>query len=193
MKMTVNKKILFILILIATPIIFAQSTDVVFGAIPTTINPGEYLDPLGKGATDIKTASEVVGIIITIVQWTYSIFFVVAVFMILMAAYTYLTAQAEPEKIKNATNQIVWASIAIAVALLAVSISAIVKSIVSPSGGGTGGTQATPIYSQPSGGGNNTINYTPTGYEPPKFKFGGEPNYTPTGNNPTKFNIGGIQ
>ena len=142
--MTVNKKILFILILIATPIIFAQSTDVVFGAIPTTINPGEYLDPLGKGATGVKTASDVVDIFIRVLGWTYSIFFIVAVFMILMAAYTYLTAQAEPEKIKNATNQIVWASIAIAVALLAVSISMIVKSIVSPSGGGTNNGQTSP-------------------------------------------------
>ena len=144
MTMTVTKKILFILILIATPIIFTQSINVVFGAIPTAINPEEYLDPLGTGATDIKTASGVVGIIITIVQWTYTIFFVIAVFMILMAAYTYLTAQAEPEKIKNATNQIVWASIAIAVALLAVSISMIVKSIVSPSGGGTNNGQTSP-------------------------------------------------
>ena len=149
--MTVTKKILFILILIATPIIFTQSINVVFGAIPTAINPEEYLDPLGTGATDIKTASGVVGIIITIVQWTYTIFFVIAVFMILMAAYTYLTAQAEPEKIKNATNQIVWASIAIAVALLAVSISMIVKSIVSPSGGGgTGETKTTESYKQKS-------------------------------------------
>jgi len=99
-----------------------------------------YINPAGKGP--VENVEGVVVILITILKWTYSIFFIVAVFMILMAAYTYLTAQAEPEKIKNATNQIVWASIAIAVALLAVSISMIVKSIVSPSGGGGTGVES---------------------------------------------------
>ena len=99
-----------------------------------------YINPAGKGP--VENVEGVVVILITILKWTYSIFFIVAVFMILMAAYTYLTAQAEPEKIKNATNQIVWASIAIAVALLAVSISMIVKSIVSPLGGGGTGVES---------------------------------------------------
>jgi len=134
------KKILFILILVAVPIIFAQSINVVFGARDTIIE--DDLTPLKGGATGVKTASDVVDIFIRVLRWTYSIFFIVAVFMILMAAYTYLTAQAEPEKIKNATNQIVWASIAIAVALLAVSISMIVKSIVSPLGGGGTGVES---------------------------------------------------
>ena len=152
--MTVIKKILFILILVAVSIIFVQSIDVVFGA-GDKIEPG-YIEPLGDSVVGIKRADQIVGIIIVIVRWTYTIFFIIAVLYILFAAYTYLTAQAEPEKIKNATNQIIYASIAIAVALLAVSINAIVGSIIEPSGGETGGGAQ---MSQPyqTGGGTNNV------------------------------------
>ncbi len=115
-------------------------------ASPTT-NP---LIPKGAG---ISRFEGVVVILMTVLRWTYTIFFIVAVFMILLAAYTYLTAQAEPEKIKSATNQIIYASIAIAVALLAVSINAIVGSIIGPSsGGGNSGASQTqsPTYPTPA-------------------------------------------
>ncbi len=145
--MIATKKILFILILVVASIIFTQFIDVVFGASVGEEIKGEFLEPLKGSATNIKKASDVVGIVIIIVRWTYTIFFIIAVFMILLAAYTYLTAQAEPEKIKNATNQIIYAAIAIVVALLAVSINVIVKSIVEPSGGGGGGgVQSSPTY-----------------------------------------------
>jgi len=136
-------KIFFLIsisIIVMTPV-YAEPT-------PVTL-PNNVLNPT-KIDSSVEDVPRIVDIVIRIVRWTYTIFFVIAVFMILMAAYTYLTAQAEPEKIKNATNQIVWASIAIAVALLAVSMSMIVKSIVSPSGGGTGGgtgsIKTTPTY-----------------------------------------------
>ena len=138
--MTAAKKILFILILlVAVSIIFTQSINVVFGAIGTTINPGEYLDPLGKGATNIRDAGGVVNILIIILRWTYTIFFVISAFMVILAAFTYLTAGADPEQIKSANHKIIYAAIAVAVALLAVSINAIVGSIVGTSGGGGGG------------------------------------------------------
>jgi hypothetical protein len=94
--------------------------------------------PQGAG---IKNVEGVVRILIEVLKWTYTVFFIIAVLYILFAAYAYLTAQADPEKIKSATNQIIYAAIAIAVALLAVGINAIVKSIIEPSeGSGAGGS-----------------------------------------------------
>ncbi|OGM91796.1 hypothetical protein A2999_01330 [Candidatus Wolfebacteria bacterium RIFCSPLOWO2_01_FULL_38_11] len=73
----------------------------------------------------------VVGLIIYAFQWIYTIFFIIAGIMILFAAFTYLTSGGDPEKVGSAKNQIIYAVVAIVVALLAVSINLIVKSFVS--------------------------------------------------------------
>jgi len=111
----------------------------------------DYISPAGKGT--VENVSQVVKITIDIVRWAYTIFFIIAVFMILMAAYTYLTAQANPEKITKATNQIIWASVAIAVALIAVSVNVIVRSFIGGNGGGGGGTPTSPTYNSSQTGG----------------------------------------
>ncbi len=74
----------------------------------------------GITQTGPTTVSGVVDILRNIVKWTYIIFFVVAVMFILFAAYTYLMAQGDPEKVNTARNQIIYAAVAIIVALLAV-------------------------------------------------------------------------
>ncbi len=124
----------------------------VFGFMMTPVyavyNPDmrNVLNPTGiEVPGNIEDVGGIVNIITEIVKWTYTIFFIVAVFMILMAAYTYLTAQADPEKIKNATKQITWAAVAIAVALIAVSVNLIVKQFI---GGGTG-TGGGKLYENP--------------------------------------------
>lgn len=116
---------------------------------------GSAINPTGI-KSPISDAPGVVNILIIILRWTYTIFFVISAFMVILAAFTYLTAGAEPEKIKSANHKIIYAAIAIAVALLAVSINAIVGSIIGPSGGGGGGGtsgQTSPSYDLGTGGG----------------------------------------
>lgn len=75
----------------------------------------------------ITTPSGIFNILKTIVQWTYTIFFVVAVLFILIAAFNFLTAQGDPTKINSAKNQILWACVAIAIALIAVGAAKLSK------------------------------------------------------------------
>ena len=115
------------------------------------ITPGEIptSGDLGiKKTLQDETAGGVKGVIQTIVKWVYIIFFIIAVLFIIFAAFTYLTAQGDPEKVKTATNQIIYAAVAIVVALVAVSIDLIIKNfLISGGKGGGGGTQYWPSQS----------------------------------------------
>jgi len=79
----------------------------------------------------IQSINDIYNILAKIVQYTYEIFFIVAVLFILFAAFTFLTAQGDPQKIISAKKQIFWASVAIAIALLSVGAEAIIKDILS--------------------------------------------------------------
>ncbi|MBI4160124.1 hypothetical protein HY504_03075 [Candidatus Wolfebacteria bacterium] len=65
-----------------------------------------------------------------VVRWVYIIFFTVAVLLILFAAFTYLTAAGDEEKIKRARDQLIYAAVAIVVALLAVGFRAIIENFL---------------------------------------------------------------
>jgi len=60
----------------------------------------------------------------------YTIFFIIAAIFIVLAAFSYLTAGGDDEKVKSAKQKLIYAIVAIAVALLALSISPIVRNIV---------------------------------------------------------------
>lgn len=84
--------------------------------------------------TDVVEIRDIQGfydILIKIVGWVQVFFFAIAVLFILFAAFTFLTAGGDAEKLGKAKNQIIYAAIAIAVALLAFGVKAIVKSIIS--------------------------------------------------------------
>lgn len=115
-------KILVAFLVIIGAILLINSVSAV------TINPGgSYGTPLPSEKYQI---SQLVDILVSIVRWIYIIFFIVAGMMILFAAFTYLTAGGDEEKIKNAKNQIIYAVVAIIVALLAFSLDRIVATFV---------------------------------------------------------------
>ncbi|MEK7634681.1 MAG: hypothetical protein AAB396_02265 [Patescibacteria group bacterium] len=74
----------------------------------------------GITQTGPTTVSGVVDILRNIVKWVYIVFFIIAVMFILFAAYTYLMASGDPEGVTKARNEIIYAAVAIIVALLAV-------------------------------------------------------------------------
>jgi hypothetical protein len=58
-------------------------------------------------------------------------FWILAAIMILYAAFIYLTAGGDPDKVKKASHMLLYAAIAMAVALLATVLPNLVASIVS--------------------------------------------------------------
>ena len=127
------KKINFFILLL----IFIIGILPIFSFAVVPVYKGEVAEPGGKlpegvGITEID---QLLDILAEALRYIYTIFFIVAIIFILFAAYTYLTAQDDAEKIKNAHKQLIWASVAIAVALMSLSFNVIIKTFIEPSGG----------------------------------------------------------
>jgi hypothetical protein len=101
----------------------------------TSTVPG-VVDPFGSNAnmkspvTNIET-DLINGKLITAIKWTYTIFFIVAVFFFLLAAYNFLLGGSNEERVKTAKNQLTYGVIAIVVALIASGISLIIFTFLS--------------------------------------------------------------
>lgn len=108
-KATIKKFALgaVLLLLGAAPFLALAAT----GNIPTT--PGE-----------VKTSLQ------NIVSWMSTIFWIVAVGYIIWAAFTFLNAGGDTEKVETAKKRILYALIAAAVALLANGIMSIVTNVI---------------------------------------------------------------
>lgn len=86
-------------------------------------------EELAKGSP-ITSPQQIFTILTNIIKYVYTIFFVVAIIFILIAAFNFLTAKDNPEKIKGARNQIMWAVVAIVVALMAVGVRVIIENFL---------------------------------------------------------------
>lgn len=78
----------------------------------------------------INNPQQIFTVLSKIVRWTYTIFFVVAVFFILLAAFNFLTAQGDSAKIQEARNQILWAIVAVVIAMISVGAAQIIKNFI---------------------------------------------------------------
>ena len=95
---------------------------------------GQIAQIPGIQQTGPTTIGGLVDVLKGVIRWTYIIFFVIAVMFILFAAFSYLTAGGDAEKITTAKNRVIYAAIAIIVALLAVGFEVIIRNfLTSPS------------------------------------------------------------
>ena len=69
-------------------------------------------------------------VINTVLTWMFSFLVFLAIVFVLVAAFKYLTAAGDPEKVKSASNTLVYAAVAIAVALLARGLPYLVGGVV---------------------------------------------------------------
>lgn len=76
----------------------------------------------------VTNVSQVWSLINTIVKYVYWFFFAVAVLFIILAAFAYLTASGDAAKVKTANTRLIYAIVAVAVALIAYGIEALVRS-----------------------------------------------------------------
>ncbi len=77
------------------------------------------------------------GIICTIINWIFWLLIVLTIIFVLVAAFKYLTAAGDPEKVKAAGSTLLYAAIAVVVALIAKGLPLLVSTFV---GGGLSGT-----------------------------------------------------
>ena len=72
------------------------------------------------------TVGGLVDLLRAIVRWTYIVFFILGIFFILIAAFTYLFARGDEAKVKTARNMLLYAAVAFIVAFLAVGFETII-------------------------------------------------------------------
>lgn len=79
----------------------------------------------------IKNVDNIYEILRRVVQYAYTLFFILAVLFILIAAFNFLTAKGDSAKVQSARSQITWAAVAIVIALISVGAAEIIKSFIS--------------------------------------------------------------
>lgn len=98
--------------------LLARSSEVAALALPALAFAQAPTLP-GAPITSLEELFGATGTFCTIFKWLFAILIAVAVIFILLAAYGYLTGGGDPEKVKVANKRILFAAIAVIVALLA--------------------------------------------------------------------------
>ena len=76
------------------------------------------------------------GIVCVIINWIFWLLIVLVIIFVLRAAFSYLTAAGDPEKVKTASHMLLYAAVAVIVALIAKGLPLIVSTFI---GGGLTG------------------------------------------------------
>src|SRR3989344_9338838 len=79
----------------------------------------------------VGVVEDILRILDRVINIVGGLFFAVAVLFIFFAAYLYLTAAGDPEKLTKAKNQLIYSIIAIAIGLIAFSVTTIVERFIS--------------------------------------------------------------
>jgi len=81
--------------------------------------------------TDVVTSGDdLQGILETVRDWFFTIFVILAVIFLIWAAFLYLTAAGNDEKVKRAKNALIYAIVAIVIAILAGSLPSLIANIL---------------------------------------------------------------
>jgi hypothetical protein len=105
------------------------------GVTPPPPNGG--VTPVSVPQGTITSLTGVLQILCNVFGWAFYFLIVIAVIFVIVAAFKYLTAAGDPEKVKSAGATLLYAAIAIGVALLAKAVPLVVGSFL---GAGTVGS-----------------------------------------------------
>ncbi len=84
---------------------------------------------LPSNTVTVGSLTSTTGIICQAINWLFYGLIVLTVIFVLIAAFRYLTASGDPEKVKAASNTLLYAVVAVIVALLAKGIPAFAGSL----------------------------------------------------------------
>jgi hypothetical protein len=99
----------------------------------------DVIAPFNEGNTrsPIQSVDEAKDVLVKIVEWIYTIFYILAVLFLLMAAYNFLIGGGGKEdKVRAAKEKIKYAIIAIVIALIASGVAVMIKNFLGPEGKG---------------------------------------------------------
>ena len=108
-----------IIALVLPALAFAQN-------LPQPVPPSNVNVPQGN----ITSIQSVLQLLCTVFAWAFYFLIVLAVIFVIVAAFKYLTAAGDPEKVKSAGAILLYAAIAIGVALLARAVPLVVGSFL---------------------------------------------------------------
>lgn len=84
---------------------------------------------------DIGTEQSLIRLITTIMNFAFNIFFAIAAFFLLLAAFDYLTSGGDEKRVGGIKNKLLYAVVGIVLALVARSIPALIGSLLGAEGG----------------------------------------------------------
>lgn len=103
-----------------------SSAIVVAGLILPVLVAGQVTGPVRTNFG----IENVLFILRTLVRWIFSVFLIVAVIFLLIAAFKYLTSGGDSTKVAEASKMVIYSAVAIAVAILSASIEFIVRDLL---------------------------------------------------------------
>jgi uncharacterized membrane protein YidH (DUF202 family) len=89
--------------------------------------------PLTAPIQDVDTLKT--RVVCSALQWFFTFAIILGVIFIIWAAYKYLTASGDPERVKSAHKTLIWGIVGLAVAIIAYGMPSIVSSLITPGGG----------------------------------------------------------
>jgi lipopolysaccharide export system protein LptC len=95
----------------------------------STVN-SDLVYPLQEIKSPVEQASQVQERFKDVIRWVYTMFFIVAVLFILLAAYNYLLGGQDEKRIELAKKQLTYAVIAIVIALVAAGVAGVVYDLL---------------------------------------------------------------
>ena len=111
--------------------------------------------PVAPAGTPLQSVEQGLGVFRQVLTWFATAFWIAAALFAFYAAFLYLTAAGNEQRVKKAHSQLLYAVIAIAIGLMAYGLPALVKTFLgSGSGGGSGGGSGCPpeLVELPEGG-----------------------------------------
>ena len=108
-------------------------------ALPALAFADSFTDPNAPQQTNVPqgqltSLQGVLQLLCTVFAWAFYFLLVIAVIFVIVAAFKYLTAAGDPEKVKSAGSTLLYAAIAIGVALLARAVPLVVGSFLGANG-----------------------------------------------------------
>lgn len=99
----------------------------------TGVDPSKSTEDPGAGRTlpaGPKSGTALLDLVDVVTNWVFAIFTVLTVIFVLLAAFQFVTAGGDAEKVGEARQKLIWASVGIIVALASKGLVPVVRTIV---------------------------------------------------------------